>query len=146
MRPDVLLEKRGITSDPAGFRDAREWLAALARRSGFGEVAPSLTLALNEACANAHRHGYGGRVDGRIDLEVRVDDGSLSLTVRHYGAAFDFASYRPPDSGTLRESGYGILMIREAMDDVQYTDTEVGTEVVMVKHRPSRAHTAGEQS
>lgn len=125
-----------IQSDPMRFREARLWIAAIAKRSGFSEAeAHDLALALNEACANAHAHAYEGRTDGRIDLQVEAAQDRVRLTVRDYGATFDRDAYQPPELTEAREGGYGVYLMSKLMDRVEYTNTGVGTCVVMDKRR-----------
>lgn len=135
------IESLTIHSDPHGFRDARAWVTHVATAAGFGEeTARHLTLALNEACANAYRHAYGRNTQGRIDLRAEIDARGLRLTVRDYGRAFDLAEYTSPEPFTMREQGYGIFLIRKLMDEVRYSTEEVGTRVEMIKwRRPVRA-------
>ena len=138
--PDrVHLDALSIRSDPARIRDARKWVAAIARSAGFSEgETHDLTVALNEVCSNSHRHAYGGRTDGRIDLEAEVERDRLSLTIRDYGTGFDAADHRAPLSPEPAEGGYGLVLIRQLADDVEYTNMGVGTRVVLVKHRRPR--------
>ncbi|MBZ5638919.1 MAG: ATP-binding protein [Acidobacteriia bacterium] len=61
------LEALSIRSDPARIRDARTWIAAVARSAGFTEEEThDLAVALSEVCSNSHRHSYRGRTDGRF--------------------------------------------------------------------------------
>ena len=136
MPREVRVEALSIRSDPARFRDARSWIATIARSAGFSEgETHDLSVALSEVCSNAFRHSYGERTDGRIDLEAELENGRLSLTVRDYGVTFDL----PEDDGSqppeLAEGGYGLFLIRRLTDDVKYTQMGVGTRVVLVKRR-----------
>lgn len=140
--PDhVRLEALSIRSDPARIRDARKWVATIARSAGFSEgETHDLAVALSEVCSNSHRHSYGGRIDGRIDLEAEVQAGRLSLTIRDYGAGFDAAKRAGPLPPEPVEGGYGLFLIHQLTDDVEYTNMGVGTRVVLVKkRRPRRA-------
>jgi serine/threonine-protein kinase RsbW len=128
------MEELTFTSDPRKFRGVRHWLAGLARKHGFGERdVRELTVAVNEACANIHKHAYHGRTDGRIDLEVEIEHSIMRLSVQDYGTKFDIAGYRPPDLSAPAEHGYGLLLMTKLMDHVQWFQMEEGTRVVMVK-------------
>jgi anti-sigma regulatory factor (Ser/Thr protein kinase) len=71
------LQVLAIPSNPERFRDVRAWLLGIARGAGLDTAeAQEAALALNEVCANIHRHAYGGRTDGRIDLSAEADPGS----------------------------------------------------------------------
>ena len=133
-------------SDPARFRQVREWLAAIARRAGLDDGAThDLQVALSEACANAHRHAYAGRRDGRIEIEVRGDAEALEIRVRDFGCRFDPEEIPEPELADPREGGYGLFLMRNLMDDVRFAVEGEGTEVVMTKRLrvPARATRTG---
>ena len=134
-----LRERLSIRSHPLRFRDARRWLSEIAHRAGFGETrARQMALALSEVCANAHRHAYGGRTDGRIDLHLEVGQEALRLTVRDYGTTFVPTDYEAPPPEELADGGYGLPLIKTMVDRVDYTDMGDGMRVVLVKKRAPR--------
>lgn len=125
-----------IQSDPARFRQARRWLSDVARRAGFDDAGVhDLLVALTEACANAYRHGYEGRNDGRIDIEAFIEADRLRIVVRDYGTRFDPRSWRPPELSRPAENGYGVFLMKTLMDQITFRDSGVGTEVIMTKSR-----------
>ena len=133
------LQVLATPSNPERFREVRTWLLGIARGAGLDEAeAQEAALALNEVCANIHRHAYGGRTDGRIDLSAEADPGSgtLRLTVRDYGFSFDVHAV-PPPSVEPQEGGYGVFLIRSLMDEVEFTNMGIGTRVVLVKNGKS---------
>ncbi len=133
------VETRTIPSDPACFRGIRDWLAAVARKKGFDEQeALELSIAVNEACANIHRHAYAGRADGSIELHMEIREAMLSLRIRDYGSRFIPEDQPPPDFTDPSEGGYGLFLIRELMDEVEYIQKDSGTELRMNKHRHGR--------
>ena len=118
------------------FREARCWLARIAGEGGWtANQVHDLTVALSEACSNAHRHAYSGRLGGRIDLELRLSPGAIELTVRDYGEGFDPRGYRSPDLSRPNEGGYGIHLMHRLTDRVEHRRMEPGTMVVMAKRR-----------
>lgn len=123
-----------LSSDPARFRQAREWLAAIARGAGLDEGSThDVLVALSEACANVHRHAYAGRRDGRIEIDVRADARTLELRVRDFGCRFVPEEVPEPELEDPREGGYGLFLMRNLMDDVRFGVDGEGTEVVMTK-------------
>ena len=132
---EASLEVMTIPSDPERFREVRAWLLEVARAAGLpGREAQDAALAVNEICANIHRHAYAGDRHGRIDLSAESDlaAGRLRLTVRDYGATFDARAVPPPAAG-LQEGGYGVFLVKSLMDEVEWTDMGIGTRVVLVK-------------
>ncbi|HEX5042214.1 MAG TPA: ATP-binding protein [Candidatus Polarisedimenticolaceae bacterium] len=132
---EASLEVMTIPSDPERFREVRAWLLEVARAAGLpGQAAHDAALAVNEICANIHRHAYAGDRSGRIDLSAESDlaCGRLRLTVRDYGATFD-ARAVPPPAPDLQERGYGVFLVKNLMDEVEWTNMGIGTRVVLVK-------------
>ncbi len=125
-----------LSSDPLGLRKARRWLMRLVLEAGFTpEDAHCLGVAFSEACANVHRHAYGGRRDGRVALRVAVEDEQVVVVLAHDGAPFDPAGYAPPDLRRPSESGYGLYLITALVDEVSFEDTGSGGRVVLVKRK-----------
>ena len=145
--PDGMREHRvRLASDPLRLREARRWLVRLVLAAAFApEDAHALAVAFGEACANVHRHSYGGRRDGRLDLRVAFGDDRVVVTLDHDGRPFEPSSYVAPDLRRPSESGYGLYLITALVDDVSFTETEAGGRVVLVKRkRPARVRVQAE--
>ncbi len=87
------------------------------------EVESDLVLAVGEAVANSAEHAYVDRAPGEIDVEGTYGDGILRITVS------DSGSWRPPHEHAFR--GRGVALMRQLVDDVQITNDEDGTRVVL---------------
>ena len=85
------------------------------------EIVIEITIAANEACANAVEHAYGPQ-RGRFYLTARHANGIVQIRVR------DDGSWRPHRG---RDRGRGLKIVDAAMDDVEINRDERGTEVVM---------------
>jgi anti-sigma regulatory factor (Ser/Thr protein kinase) len=82
-------------------------------------------IALQEALANAIEHGCKNDPSKAVQCCVAVDEGGeLLIVVRDPGPGFDLAAVPNPLSsqGILKESGRGIFLINEFMDEVKYED------------------------
>ena len=95
-----------------------------------------IELALQEALANAVRHGC--RCDAAKLVECRVScesTGGVLIVVRDPGPGFDVTSVANPleDANVLRASGRGIFLINQLMDEVGFSDG--GREIRMRKGR-----------
>ena len=103
------------------------------------EPAPEKTLsqiilAVHELCTNIIEHAYAG-VDGEIRIEaVRVAE-QLQFTIRDTGlhayASPNFVT--PPDPASLPESGWGIYILHQVMDKVEYRRLSAGNEWYLEK-------------
>ncbi len=96
------------------------------------ELAYRVRLAVVEACTNVVRHGYQGIPGGKLRLEARRRDGELCLSIRDRGRAFDPRRAADPDLSGLRESGFGLFLIRQLADRLDYrSDPEAGNSLTL---------------
>lgn len=99
------------------------------------EVIP-VELALQEALANAIRHGCKGDPAKHVQCCVTINEGrDLLIVVRDPGTGFDAGAVPNPLEGdnVLKSSGRGVFLINQLMDEVAFVDG--GREVQMRKRR-----------
>jgi anti-sigma regulatory factor (Ser/Thr protein kinase) len=93
-------------------------------------------LALQEALANAIRHGCCNDPTKQLQCMVTIDESNeIVIVVRDPGTGFDPAKVPNPlaDENILKPSGRGVFLINELMDEVAFTDG--GREVQMRKRQ-----------
>jgi anti-sigma regulatory factor (Ser/Thr protein kinase) len=93
-------------------------------------------LAVQEALANAIRHGAKGDATKHIQCCVTCDRaGEIMVVVRDPGEGFDQKAIPNPldPENMMKPSGRGIFLINELMDEVNFADG--GREVQMRKRR-----------
>jgi anti-sigma regulatory factor (Ser/Thr protein kinase) len=93
-------------------------------------------LALEEALANAIRHGCCNDATKQLQCCVTVDDGGeVVIVVRDPGKGFDPDGVPDPlaPENVLKPSGRGVYLINQLMDEVSFADG--GREVRMRKRR-----------
>jgi sigma-B regulation protein RsbU (phosphoserine phosphatase) len=113
-------------------------LAALGVDSG---LRASLVLALDEACANVIRHGFGGGCsDGRVELVIAREPGGLRFVLSDSAAGVDPSTVRPRDLDECRPGGLGVSFIDALMDSWQITPiASGGNRLLMRKRWPKQA-------
>lgn len=84
-------------------------------------AASTITLAVQELCVNIVEHAYAGQ-DGEINITTHLHPDKIILEFEdsaphHYNPP---QHIQPPDPLDLPESGWGIFLVYELMDDVQY--------------------------
>jgi GAF domain-containing protein/anti-sigma regulatory factor (Ser/Thr protein kinase) len=99
-------------------RVLRRWLRG---RGASEDELYDMTVACQEACANAIEHAYRPS-RATFELETADDDGHIRITVRDHG------QWRAP-RGTNR--GRGLVLMRALMEAVDVRHEEEGTVVVM---------------
>jgi serine/threonine-protein kinase RsbW len=125
----------------------RSLVADLAQQVGFPEdEVAKIEMAVDEACSNIVEHAYISekawqwkQAEPRIGLEVRAEPNRLVIEINDHGQRFDFATYRPHDIEQrvlqMQTGGYGVAIMREFMDEVQYSSSDVaGNTLRLVKY------------
>jgi serine/threonine-protein kinase RsbW len=134
-------------SIPSSY-DAMEKVAAMIERVGdrvgiSDEDEVDLMISVMEAVNNAIQHGNKEDATKQVHIRIEAEPGQLVCWVSDEGHGFDPAQVPDPLSpgNLLNPSGRGILMMREFMDDVEFSAGDLGTSVKMSKQFP-----AGEQT
>jgi sigma-B regulation protein RsbU (phosphoserine phosphatase) len=119
-----------IRSDLTDLRRARDFVRAFCRTIPAGHLGEDdvaeLELAVNEAASNIMKHAYHGRTDQRIQLDAQAQPDRLTVRLHHLGDPFDPARVPPPVLDGSRESGFGVYLINQSVDDVRYSRDERG--------------------
>lgn len=126
-----------IPAVPASIPTVSEGVHQLLQGKGWSEdELLSVDLALDEALANAIRHGCKNDPTKQVQCVVTTDaKGEVVIVVRDPGPGFDVAAVPDPLAGEnlLKPSGRGVFLINQLMDKVDFADR--GREVTMQKRR-----------
>jgi serine/threonine-protein kinase RsbW len=139
-----------MVSDPRYLSGARELVAAVARRLGFGEEgAGQVALAVDEALCNIIRHGYDRRTDRPIWLTldpVEAQNGparGLTIVLEDEARQVNPDDIKSRDLDEVRPGGLGVHIIRQVMDEVRYERREgAGMRLTMTKRIAAEPTTA----
>ncbi len=130
-----------IPADPRAIPKVTDGVTQVLTEKGWSEPdIMAVELALQEAVANAIRHGCGGDATKQLECAVNCDAaGEVVITVRDPGTGFDFKAVPDPrdPENMLKPGGRGIFLINGLMDEVQYT--EGGRALQMRKRKPESA-------
>ena len=85
-----------------------------------------LQLAVDEAAANIVLHAYEGRTDATLEATVAADADGVCVTLFHQGRPFDPQAVAPPSFDGSRETGFGLYIIRSAVDNVTFFQDDRG--------------------
>lgn len=132
----AIREQLIITSELERIRDARRWLVDHSSGEGLadGDVWAA-ELALAEALSNVIRHAYGSQPGLKIAIALSIDEESVEIEVRDTARPFarDSVAIQPLD--LPRTGGYGLQLIEEVMDAVEYDGDEDGGRLTMRRRR-----------
>jgi two-component system, OmpR family, response regulator len=152
------LEKKGtegeirfqLQSDTQYLEELNGLLSSLFLFSGLSQTqAKQLATAVRELGTNAIEWGHQKQVDRIVNVVYRIDPEKITITIRDTGPGFNpdnlphaaqrddpVAHMMVRETLGLREGGFGILMSRGLVDDLQYN--EKGNEVRLIKYFPPR--------
>jgi GAF domain-containing protein len=115
-----------IPADPTAISSVTDGVAqALRNKPGVVGHEFEIELALQEALANAIRHGCQGDPTKYIRCFVTYEDaGDVLIVVRDPGPGFKVTDVPNPLEGTnlFKGSGRGIFLINQLMDEVRFAD------------------------
>ncbi len=138
--PSIKEHTLHISASTNELERIRHFVADHARNFGFGEDdVNDIILAVDEACTNIIKHAYEWKTGKPIHVQLAMKNRELLVSIIDEGKPFDPDSYQVPtmqDQLTRRKrSGYGILLIRKLMDQVEYRKRNTRNEIRMTKKR-----------
>ncbi|MBQ22213.1 MAG: anti-sigma regulatory factor [Flavobacteriales bacterium] len=101
------------------------------------EKSGEISMALIEACINAFEHSES---KSEVYIHFMIDDENLTIKVIDKGKGFDESNVKIPKIESKlntdeRKRGWGILLIKELMDSVDFESDHTGTTLTMVKKK-----------
>ncbi|HMN85723.1 MAG TPA: ATP-binding protein [Bauldia sp.] len=112
-----------ITSDIAAVGTLTDWVAEAARIYLDGQSVIDLQIAATEAVNNIILHAYRGRPGLPISVSLDIGDDRVALVLRDRGEAMPPSALEDPGGTDIRdavESGRGLRLIRQCVDDLSY--------------------------
>jgi len=80
-----------------------------------------IILAVNEAATNIIKHAYQGRSQQKIQITAEVSVDRLVFRLYDWGQVFDPESVTKPKFNGSQEGGFGIYVIAQSVDEVNYS-------------------------
>lgn len=100
--------------------------SSLSEKFGFG-----INLAADEAIKNAMQHGNKGDVEKEVTVTYTLTTTQLIIKVEDQGSGFTPPTKLNVDVSPDSESGRGLLLIQNFMDEVHFN--EAGNVITMIK-------------
>jgi anti-sigma regulatory factor (Ser/Thr protein kinase) len=126
-----------IPADPRSIATVTDGVTELLRERRWTDAEiMGVELAVQEAVANAIRHGCGNDSSKQIQCILTCSDtGDVTVVVRDPGEGFDTQGVADPlhPENVLKTGGRGIFLINQLMDEVGFSDG--GRELQMRKRR-----------
>ncbi len=107
-------------------RSVRDFCSAIPSACISPERLDQAVLGVNEAVANIMRHAYSGEVGRPITMEMSTDDRVLRMVLADCGSPFAPENVPPAALDGSRDSGFGVFIIRQCFDRVDYRRSRDG--------------------
>ena len=123
-----------IDSDPNNLITVEEFVNYFGMDLGIDEDKMSgLMLSVTEATTNAIIHANKCDATKKVEIDVSVNDGYITIKVKDEGKGFDPTKVPDPTEpeNLLKDSGRGLYLMRIYMDDLKYNMTPTGTETIL---------------
>jgi anti-sigma regulatory factor (Ser/Thr protein kinase)/CheY-like chemotaxis protein len=135
-----------LQSDLAYLDELNKVLSSLFLANGLGEAeTKQLMMAVRELGANSIEWGHRKQVERLVALACHIDPEKVTVVIRDEGPGFNpnelphaanpddpISHLEVRESLGLREGGFGIMIVRGLVDELQYN--ECGNEVRLVKY------------
>jgi serine/threonine-protein kinase RsbW len=114
----------------------------------IGHVRPDLdekslqriALVLHEAFTNVCLHAYKGKEDGEVVVEIVMRPHELKLSLEDEGAPFDEQRWKEPDLDQLQESGKGVWLMKQFVNEFIYESRPDGKNALkLIMKLPDRS-------
>ena len=109
----------------------------VAKHMGLNEEKTAeISMAIIEACINAFEHS---ETKSHIEIHFTITDETLVIQVTDQGKGFDKSKVEIPNIddklGSDYKRGWGLKLIEELMDTVEFKSSGAGTTVTMTKKK-----------
>ncbi|MDA8175128.1 MAG: ATP-binding protein [Nitrospiraceae bacterium] len=96
-------------------------------------------LAVIESATNAIKYAYGNKPGYQVDVILTVDQGKIEFRVEDSGAPMksngkSWTDFDPMKTGSLPESGMGLYIVRQTMDEVSYGSVDGRNVMTMARY------------
>jgi serine/threonine-protein kinase RsbW len=110
-------------------------LADLPDLTAQEQIIYGIKLAVHEVANNVIRHAYGHE-QGVMEISLTFEEPTRRFIATLYdtGAAFDPDQVSTPDLDVPHESGYGLFLAEQLMDEVNYQRQADGNHWRLIKH------------
>src|SRR5262245_60061575 len=127
-----------LLNRPSEIARLQDELESLGRQEGLApKVLHDVQLAVEEHLTNILNHGFSDQRDHQIKVQLRSDESEFCIEVEDDGRPFNPLDQPAPNLSLPIEQrpigGLGILMIRQAMDRVEYRRADGKNILLMVK-------------
>lgn len=132
--PEKVFTKE-FPSDPDLLPEIEEFVIGIAEELNLSkDKYNNLALSVSEAASNSMVHGNKLDIEKKVHITVKVTDDIMEIIFKDEGKGFNINTVPDPTKpeNILKESGRGIHIMKNFLDDLKYNFTPTGTEAILV--------------
>lgn len=132
--PEKVFTKE-FPSDPDLLPEIEEFVIGIAEELNLSkDKYNNLALSVSEAASNSMVHGNKLDIEKKVHITVKVTDDIMEIIFKDEGKGFNINTVPDPTKpeNILKESGRGIHIMKNFLDDLKYNFTSTGTEAILV--------------
>ncbi len=133
--------KMVIPSNIDRIEEAASFVESNAKKMQFSEPeVDNIVIAITEAISNAIIHANKSDERKKVTIEIISNHDSMITKVKDEGPGFNLKKIEDPllPDNLLKESGRGIFILNSLLDSVDYSFSDQGTVVTLVKKKPNK--------
>ena len=122
-------------SDPDLLPEIEEFIIEIAQKINLSEDKYNpLALSVSEAASNSMVHGNKLDIKKKVRITVEINNEVMKITFKDEGKGFVLNKVPDPTApeNILKESGRGIHIMKNFLDELKYNFTPTGTEAILV--------------
>lgn len=134
--PEKIFTKE-FPSDPDLLPEIEEFVIGIAEELNLSkDKYNNLALSVSEAASNSMVHGNKLDIEKKVHITVKISDNKMEIIFKDEGKGFNIDKVPDPTrpENILKESGRGIHIMKNFLDDLKYNFTPTGTEAILVVH------------
>lgn len=131
-------ETFSILSDLNELKKIEEMALRISKKASLSEEQSyNLAIVLTELVNNAIVHGNKNIRKKRVFLKAYFHEDRLEVSVCDQGNGFDPANLENPTNpeNIWKETGRGIFLVKNLMDEVKFYPRKTGMEVIVVEYK-----------
>ncbi len=127
--------EKDFPSNPELLPEVEQYVIEIAEKVNLNpDKFNNLALSVSEAASNSVVHGNNSDPNKLLRIKITVTNDVMEVSLKDQGNGFELTEVPDPTKpeNILKDSGRGIHIIRNFVDDLKYNFSSEGTEAILV--------------
>ncbi|MGD8782501.1 MAG: ATP-binding protein [Ignavibacteria bacterium] len=127
--------EKDFPSNPEVLPEVEQYVIEIAEKVNLNpDKFNNLALSVSEAASNSVVHGNNSDPNKLLKVKITVTENVMEISLKDQGGGFELSGVPDPTKpeNILKDSGRGIHIIKNFVDDLKYNFSPEGTEAILV--------------